>query len=188
MRVEKVVEVQTRRLDDIDEIPEFDLLKIDIQGAETDVFENGVNKLKSAVAVISEVAAIPIYEDQPLLDAQMRALSKQGFSLHKFLFFKSLSAAGKTSPRLRQRRFKNQLVDGDAVFLKNVLAIENQPTESLKHLALLADSVFRSIDIAVHALSHLVDRQVIHPTAIDDYLDFFPTELVLSREEVSLRR
>src|ERR1700727_1210401 len=39
------VSVETRRLDDIEEIEHLDLLKIDIQGAELAVFQNGKAKL-----------------------------------------------------------------------------------------------------------------------------------------------
>src|ERR1700733_10295528 len=48
------VDVQTHRLDDLD-IDEFDLLKIDIQGAELMVFQHGRERLRNAVAVQTEV-------------------------------------------------------------------------------------------------------------------------------------
>ena len=60
-KVIEQLDIPTVRLDDIEELPEFDLLKIDIQGGERDVFRSGVNKLRSALAVITEVSAIPLY-------------------------------------------------------------------------------------------------------------------------------
>jgi len=60
------VEVSTDRLDDIDEVGEFDLLKIDIQGGELMTFQNGRRKLANAVAVQTEVSFVPLYEHQPV--------------------------------------------------------------------------------------------------------------------------
>ena len=84
------IEVETKRLDDIVELPPADFLKIDIQGGELAVFQNAHQSLKNVVAVMSEVAAIPIYEDQPLLHEQMAELHQLGFSLHKFDFMKNI--------------------------------------------------------------------------------------------------
>jgi len=49
------VPLETRRLDDVDEIAHLDLLKIDIQGGEVAVFRNGHKKLAEAVAIQTEV-------------------------------------------------------------------------------------------------------------------------------------
>ena len=75
LTVKEVIEVPTRRLNSLREIPEFDLLKIDVQGGEAAVFRGGKQKIKNAVAVITEAAVNPLYEDQPLLDAQMKRAS-----------------------------------------------------------------------------------------------------------------
>lgn len=58
------VDVQTHHLDDLD-IDDFDLLKIDIQGAELMVFHHGRERLRTAVAVQTEVSFVPLYGDQP---------------------------------------------------------------------------------------------------------------------------
>ncbi len=181
MRVEKVVPVETRRLDDIDEIPEFDLLKIDVQGSESAIFSHGKAKLASAVAVISEVAMIPLYEGQPLLDVQMRELGSQGFWFHKFIFLKSYMVGGEAVAQLRPRRNKNQAVDGDAVFLRDLMRLEDSPNERLKHLAILADSVFERPDLAVLALELLTAREVIGRADVARYIDLLPPELVVPR-------
>src|SRR5262245_15798486 len=54
-RVTKEVPIQTYRLDDIEEISALDFLKIDIQGFEVTVFQNGRNKLKQAVCLQLEL-------------------------------------------------------------------------------------------------------------------------------------
>ncbi|MGJ8604685.1 MAG: FkbM family methyltransferase [Marivita sp.] len=157
-RVLERVPVPTRRLDDISEIAEVDFLKIDIQGGEVDVFENARETLKSCVAIMTEVAFVPLYEDQPLLDAQMAVLRGQGFHLHKFMFAKSMPMPSSLKVKLRRQTSRNQLIDGDAVFIRDLLDLETVSDERLKHLALLADGCFGSFDLVVRCLSHLVDR------------------------------
>ncbi|MEL7213881.1 MAG: FkbM family methyltransferase [Pseudomonadota bacterium] len=174
MRVQEVVEVQTHRLDDLDDVKEFDLLKIDVQGAEVAVYEGAKQHLTQAVAVISEVAAIPLYEDQPLLDAQMATLRKSGFDLHKFLFFKQVDLPSQSSVRLKKRMHSNQLLDGDAVFIKSLRTPKAVSDEKLKHLAILADSVFYSFDVAVRCIDLLVSRGAIEAEAAADYLSRLP--------------
>ena len=51
------VDVATHRLDDLD-IDEFDLLKIDVQGAELMVFQHGRERLRNAVAVQTETSFV----------------------------------------------------------------------------------------------------------------------------------
>ena len=57
-------DVQTHRLDDLD-IDEFDLLKIDVQGSELMVFQNGRDRLSNAVAVHTEVSFVRLYHGNP---------------------------------------------------------------------------------------------------------------------------
>jgi len=54
-RLLETVDVDLKRLDDVDEITHLDLLKIDVQGSEISIFNNGKRKLSDAVIVISEV-------------------------------------------------------------------------------------------------------------------------------------
>lgn len=177
MRVVEKVDIETKRLDDIEELPDFDLLKIDIQGGEQDVFRNGNNKLSSALAVITEVAAIPLYKDQPLLDTQMSSLGALGFSLHKFLFLESVRVRNSVADLLAPRFSRSQLTDGDAVFVRNLLVLHDQSDEQLKHLAVLADAVFGSFDLAGHCLSILIDRDAIKKDDVDAYIASVNTQL-----------
>jgi FkbM family methyltransferase len=78
------IEVATHRLDDIDELGEFDLLKIDIQGGELMTFQNGRRKLADAVAVQTEVSFVPLYKNQPVFGQVDLELRSQGFLPHSF--------------------------------------------------------------------------------------------------------
>nr|WP_255435536.1 FkbM family methyltransferase [Paracoccus sp. S1E-3] len=167
-RVIQRIPFSTSRLDDLD-MPQVDLVKIDIQGGERTVFENGRRMLGGAVAVITEVAAIPLYVDQPLLDAQMAELRESGYHLHKFMTFWAKPLKNIVSDG-RARAVRSQLIDGDAVFVRALLELNTQDTEWLKHLAVLSDGVFASFDLTVLVLQLLLDRRVITEAQLDTYM------------------
>ncbi|WP_375552565.1 FkbM family methyltransferase [Rhodophyticola porphyridii] len=172
--VKERVEIVTKPLDGLEDLPDFDLLKIDIQGGETVVFEHGVKKLRSALAVITEVAAIPLYVDQPLIDAQMQSLRKLGYQLHKFLFLKTIKFFNAHTSRLQRRFYRSQAVDGDAVFLRALLDIPSLGDEELKHLAMLSDAVLLSQDITVTAMGELSVRGKLSEDQLHGYIDRLP--------------
>lgn len=178
--VEQLVPVQTRRLDDLDELPPFDLMKIDVQGGELQVFAGAVEKLKTAVAVITEVAFVPLYQDQPLLDAQMAALRDVGMDFHKFLFLKGFSLRGGLNTLLDKTGHDNQLLDGDAVFLRSLRTPEAIETEALKHLAILAETVFHSHDVALRCLDLLIARGAVDGVAAHDYAAQLPGQAIIA--------
>jgi len=166
--------IQTRTLDSIDEVGEFDLLKIDIQGGEANVFDGGKKKLQNATVVITEVAGIPIYVNQPLMDVQISRLRALGFEFHKLFSTNNRSFLGRFTDRMHHRRFHSQFVDGDAVFVRSLLSLGNLETERLKHLSILADGVFDSQDITVAAMTILQERGVVTAEAIHTYIDHLP--------------
>ena len=72
-------------LDQIENFPRLDLLKMDAQGAEFDILQGARQTLAEAVCVIPEVRFYRMYEGEPMwadVDTELRA---QGFVLHKFL-------------------------------------------------------------------------------------------------------
>jgi Methyltransferase FkbM domain len=73
-----------RRLDDVlAEMPgrEFDLLKVDVQGAEIDVLRGGVRTLAGIVAIVIELSLLEYNKGAPLIGEVMRWLAEQGFAL-----------------------------------------------------------------------------------------------------------
>lgn len=174
MQVVEEVPVETKRLDDIAALPGIDLLKIDVQGAELAVFKGARDKLSNALMVITEVAFVPLYEGQPLLDAQMRELQRQGFVMHKFLHQTARPLLGPRSNRLEPRLTRNQLIDGDAVFLRDLRRPEAMSDEQLKHMAILSDAVARSFDVALRCVDLLVEREAIVAAEADTYAAMLP--------------
>lgn len=169
--------VKTRRLDDISELKRIDLLKIDVQGAEAMIFKNGSEKLSSAVAVVTELRFYPLYENEPLLDAQISQLSDLGLRFHKFLFVKNQMVSSSQANRLKKRLAGSQALDGDAVFVRDLRNPETVTVEQLKALALISDAVFESCDLTLHCLDLLVSSKEITGTAPEEYVNFLPPSL-----------
>lgn len=170
------IAVETHRLDDLDEVPPFDLMKIDVQGGELQVFEGATAKLATALAVITEVAFVPLYEEQPLLDDQMRVLRGHGFDLHKFSFLKGFSLRGGLATTLDKSAHDNQLLDGDAVFLRSLRQPDLIDTEALKHVAILCDAVIESFDVAARCLDLLIARDAVDVSAAAAYVARLPKQ------------
>jgi len=141
------VPLETRRLDDIAEVTDLDYLKIDVQGSELGIFQNGRRKLAEAVVVQTEVSFIPLYEGEPHfseVDAELRSL---GFVFHTFAALNRRVLAPlvvNNDPYLGL----NQIVEADAVYVKDFTALEKLSPEKLRHLALVAHACYRSYDLA----------------------------------------
>ena len=101
----------------------------------------------------------------------MASLGSLGYQLHKFMFLEQLRINTSVSMALPARRFKSQLVDGDAIFVRNLVAFKKMEDEQLKHLAILADAVFSSFDLAAACLSVLLDRKLVKQTLVDAYIN-----------------
>ena len=174
MRVVETMPIDTRRLDDVAELPPPDFVKIDIQGGERDAFVNGREKLSDTVAIVTEVAFVELYENQPLFHDQATELAAQGFDLVRFLSLKSKALGSPGMQALDWRRHQNQLIDGDALFVRRMLDPGRWDDEALKHLAILADAVFETFDLGIKCLDLLLARGRLRKAAVDDYLSRVP--------------
>lgn len=149
--------VLTKTLDSISEIEYIDFLKIDIQGGELNVFQNGKKKLTNTVVIQTEVSFIPLYEDQPTfgaIDIELRAL---GFIPHSFPAIKNWMIAPLVingDPRIPL----NQLIEADIVYVKDFTKPQNITDEQLKHLALISHVCYKSFDLALRCIAILEER------------------------------
>ncbi|MBR1217185.1 FkbM family methyltransferase [Bradyrhizobium sp. U87765 SZCCT0131] len=162
------LEVATRRLDDIAEITAMDMLKIDIQGSELSVFQNGRTRLRQAVAVQTEVSFIPLYKGQPVfgdIDLELRSL---GFVPHMFAAINKKMIAPMQGPN--PAAALNQLVEADAVYVRDFMRPEAMDVEQLKHLALVAHHCYGSFDLAMNCLHHLTGRGAVAQDARARYI------------------
>lgn len=169
-------------LDSLQGLPPIDVLKMDLQGGERDVLIGGRRKLANAVAIIPEVRFHRIYEGEPLwadLDLQLR---KQGFALHRLLFTKSVTLPSRAAKRFAKRKAANQLLDGDAVYIRALDDPSTVSTDQLKHMAIAADGIFQSFDLVAHLLDILADRGELPDSASNDYVDLMPERLLAEME------
>jgi FkbM family methyltransferase len=167
--------MRTRQLDLVDEVPEVDFVKIDVQGSETTIFEHGRQKLAHACVVQTEVRMFPLYVDEPRYGALDAELNKQGFEFLQFSSLKHVCLARRFRKRLKRSQFA-QAVDGDAFFVRDLRKMEAYSTEQLKKLSVIADAVIRSHDLALYALEALLERGVINMSQLDSYFSSIPQE------------
>ena len=156
-KVEQLLRVQTQRMDSIEKLPYIDFIKMDIQGAELTVLQNGIEKLSNCLATQLEVSWICLYENQPTfgdIDVWMRS---QGFVPHKFTEVKRWSIA----PTVFDNNFRipgNQLLESDIIYIRDPLKLDQLTDIQLKKFAVLAHFCFESIDLCVFILRELEKR------------------------------
>lgn len=165
-RIERVVDVQTRRMADVEALRGIDYLKMDIQGAELTVLRNAGDALDECVAIQLEVSFITLYKNQPTfgdVDVWMRA---KGFQPHCFVDVKRWSIA----PTIRQGEFRypyNQLLEGDIVYMRGLTDLSCLSERQLRNMLLIAAYCYNSPDLAVHAARELHRRDVLAPGSLD---------------------
>lgn len=167
--VKSTLPLATRRLDDISEIAQIDLLKMDIQGSEADVLRHGRSKLAQAVAVQTEVSFITLYRDQPTLGEMDLLMRELGFLPHCFAELKVWPLAptvvsGQPNKGLRQ------LLEADLVYVRDFTRASNMTAEQWKHLALIAHHCYGSVDLAARCLNMLAELGAVPAGAGERYL------------------
>jgi FkbM family methyltransferase len=149
--------VQTVALKDVPGITSIDMLKIDVQGAELDVFIGAGSLLEDALLIWTEVEFVPLYRDQPLFADVERYLREKGFQLFAFDYIASrlLRAFADSGHRPGRRA---QVLWADALFIPQLKRWDDFPTPRLAKLALLLDLVADAPDYCHYALT-LIDRR-----------------------------
>lgn len=170
------VEIDLIAMDDIPEaeLPKPDLLKMDIQGGELDVLENAHDRLSDAIAIIPEVRFAQMYQNEPMWAEIDLELRDQGFVLHKIVASKSIPIGTSLRTQMKSDHFRNQMVDGDAVYIRDPRQIADWSEEQIKQLAIAAAGVFASLDLTVFCLDALVSRGRIAPETPQDFFNKLP--------------
>ncbi len=150
MSEQGVMDVDTVRLDDIEQIGDIDFLKLDVQGAELDVLKGGERALAAAVAVQTEVEFVELYENQPLFAEVDRHLRAHGFWFHSFIDMGSMSfkpiQVGSPDHGLNQRLWS------DAIYVRHPLRFAALATDKLRKLAVILHHLYGSYDLALQCL------------------------------------
>lgn len=147
LEVESRGMIETRRLDDIQEMTDCDLLKIDVQGGELKVLEGAIKLLENVSIVLTEVEFAPIYKSQPLfadIDSFMRG---QGFYL--------LDLYNKSHSSYKASLFgdlKSRLMWADAVYVKEPHQFENADQSKLLKALLIAHTILHDASLSCFLL------------------------------------
>ena len=146
--------ISTRRLDDIEEITGMDYLKLDAQGSELSIIQNGKCRLKESLIIHIEVQFVPFYKKQPLFGELDQALNEVGFYLHCFTplisrSFKPLIVNNDIYAGL------NQVLWSDAVYVRKFTEFARISTVQLLKIAAIAHEVYESFDLCSLALGQV---------------------------------
>lgn len=182
-QLRSVEPIDTVALDDMPDLGPCDLLKIDIQGGEKMVFDHAVRSLAQTMAVVVELRYLQLYEGEPMLGGVDDSLRRQGFTLHKILFNKAISLPNSQRARLNRRRVMDQLVDGDAVYIRHPGTVADWTDGQVMHLALLAATVFESHSLVLWALDEAVRRGLCPVGLPAAYVDHLPDSLLSTGEK-----
>ena len=130
-------------------VTSVDFIKIDVQGAEGDIFKGAPKTLKDTLKIVSEVGFVPLYKKQPLFGDICTILSR-----HDFMFNKFLGMAGRSLKPIvlkNNPNFASQHMWSDAVFIKHVAMIPELANDKILKLALLA-ATYSSADLVHYCL------------------------------------
>jgi FkbM family methyltransferase len=168
-RVVAETRIATHKLDEVSEIDAMDYLKIDVQGSELAIFQSGRQRLAEAAIIQTEVSFFPLYKQQPVFSEIDLELRGQGFIPHALvaierrMIWPMVGADAYTGI--------HQLLEADAVYVRDFTRPDAISTEQLKHLALVAYHCYASYDLGAICIQHLLHRKAIVPEAAGRYLD-----------------
>ena len=126
-----------------------DFIKIDIQGAELDVFRGGVESLKNVLTIITEVEFVQLYNNQPLFGDINSFLSEFHIMFHKFL-----SLQGRTlKPTVLNNdlNHSSQHMWSDAMYIRDIEKISSLNNHQILKLSVLG-YLYGSPDLTFHCL------------------------------------
>jgi FkbM family methyltransferase len=150
-RVVGTASLETVRLDDLEETRDADLIKLDIQGAELMALRHGVERLRTAVAVQTEVELLPLYVDQPMFADVDQFMRQQGFMFHRFYpthsrVVRPMLVGGDIFAGL------SQVLWADAIYVRDLTRLDHVCDDQLLKLAAILHDCYGSFDLAYHLL------------------------------------
>jgi len=172
-RIVKEESVTSHRLDDISEISSIDFLKIDVQGSELSVFQNGHERLSKTVVIQTEVSFLALYKKQPIFSEIDLELRKLGFIPHTFSNINRRMIA----PTVGRDPYAaiNQLLEADMVYVRDFMIADDMDSEQLKHLAIIVHHCYGSFDLTMNCIHHLIRRNAVTKDAQNHYLNLLHT-------------
>ncbi|WP_075482262.1 FkbM family methyltransferase [Candidatus Pelagibacter communis] len=137
--LKEITEIETISLDEflkLNKIDDLDFIKIDIQGAELDVFKGANKILDKVLMIVSEVEFVHQYINQPLFGDVSSFLDGKEFMFHKFLGF-----GGRTLKPVimgNNENFATQQFWSDAIFIKKINDVSKMESLNLLKASILS--------------------------------------------------
>ena len=157
--LKKTTEIETISLDEFSKqhnLENVDFIKIDIQGAELDVFKGSKKVLEKTLMIVSEVEFVEQYINQPLFGDVSSFLKKYDFMFHKFLGFGTRSL--KPVIFNENKNMGTQIFWSDALFMRNILNVSKLSDTDLTKLAVLS-YIYKSPDLTHFYLTKLDEKK-----------------------------
>ncbi|TNC81463.1 MAG: hypothetical protein C9356_09035 [Oleiphilus sp.] len=137
------------------DIDDPDTIKIDVQGAELDIFKGANRSLESTLLIVAEVEFVPLYKEQPLFGDVAGYLREQGFMFHKF---SGICGRNLAPVDLGQHINQgSQQMWSDAIFIRDLSELDRLSTEALLKLALFS-IIYQSPDLCHFCLARVDER------------------------------
>ena len=156
--LKNTIEIETTSLDEFSKsnnLGSVDFIKVDIQGAELDVFKGGKETLRKALMIVSEVEWVEHYINQPLFGDVSYFLRKEDFMLHKFLGYGTRSL--KPIILNQNKNFGTQFLWSDAFFIRNIMNVSKLSDEELIKSAVFS-YIYKSPDLTYFYLTKFDEK------------------------------
>ena len=170
------VKVKTKKLDDIES--DFDLIKIDVQGYESELIKYGKNKIKNSLVVQIEVSPISSYIDAKPFPYVYNQLENLDFDLHMFSNIENRSFApliinNNTTAGLYY------LYQLDCVFVKKFKIIDSLELKDLSKLIHIMHYGFQAYDFVLNLIHSLNKKFKIN--VIEEYKKILKSVKIIPR-------
>ena len=164
--------VKTEKLDDINFAKKIDFFKIDVQGFESIIIENGSKTIADALVVQLELSPVPLYKNEKSLSYVSNLMEKLDFNLNMFnnintRTFKPMIIGNDTGIGL------HTIFQLDCVFVKNYKEIEKLNVEELKKLILIMFYSYKSYDFVDYLICRL--DELLGSNYIEEFRLLMPT-------------
>ena len=161
-------QIDTIRLDDVEEIDDIDLLKMVIQGLELEVLRNATSKLSLTLVIDVEVSFVEMYQGQPLFADIALFLRQQGFQFLRFNYdadpalegteIQTVGPGWTASGTGLISYNQGQALWADAIFVRDYTQLEELSDSQLLSMARVLHDCYQSYDIVQHLLSEYDSR------------------------------
>lgn len=157
-QVVRTEQVETVRLDAVQEVRPCHYLKLDVQGAEVMVLEGAEATLRDVMVIHTEVEWVELYKGQPLYEDVAMHLRGQGFQLLAIQGFagramKPLVVNGDLNLPLTQHLWS------DAVFIRDLGHLDEMGTDHILKCAALLHELYGAPDVVHYLLSAADSRR-----------------------------